>query len=94
MVSSPDLYYELAQRLEAQGRVEEAEQVWQRVLEEFAGTEALIQRAERVVGYARFLAGQRRPDEARALLDEARALVDVTGAALVERLIREVEALA
>lgn len=93
-VSSPDLYYELAQLREAQRRLEEAEEVWQRVLEEFAGTESRVERSEMVVGYARFLAGQRRSAEARALLDEARALVDGTGAALVERLIREVEALA
>ncbi len=94
VVSSPDLYYELAQLREAQGRVEEAERVWRRVLEEFAGTEALIERAEMIVGYAHFLAGQSRPVEARARLDEARALVDGTGAARVERLIRQVEALA
>ena len=61
---------------------------------EFAATEFRVERSEMVVGYARFLAGQRRSAEARALLDEARALVDGTGAALVERLIREVEALA
>ena len=47
-----------------------------------------------IVGYAHFLAGQSRPVEARARLDEARALVDGTGAARVERLIRQVEALA
>ena len=94
VASSPDLYYELAQLREAQGRVEEAERVWRRVLEEFAGTEALIERAEMIVGYAHFLAGQSRPVEARARLDEARALVDGTGAARVERLIRQVEALA
>ena len=94
VASSPDLYYELAQLRQAQGRVEEAERVWRRVLEEFAGTEALIERAEMIVGYAHFLAGQSRPVEARARLDEARALVDGTGAARVERLIRQVEALA
>lgn len=92
-VSAPDLFYELARLREAQGRLEEADEIWQGVLEKFAGTEARIERAEVVVGYARFLAGQRRPDEARARLDEARALVDGTGAALVERLIREVQVL-
>ena len=94
MVSWPDSYFELALLREAQGRVEEADKVWRRVLEEFAGTESHLDRAEMLVGYARFLAGQGRTEEARALLEEAHGLVAGTGAALVERLIREVEALA
>ena len=58
MVSWPDSYFELALLREAQGRVEEADKVWQRVLEEFAGTESRLDRAEMLVAYARFLAGQ------------------------------------
>ena len=92
-VSSPGLYHELARLREAQGRLEEAEQVWQAVLEEFAGTEDRVDRAEMIVGYARFLARQGRHGEARERLEEARALVEGTGAAFVERLIREAEAL-
>ncbi|HEU5213682.1 MAG TPA: AAA family ATPase [Gaiellaceae bacterium] len=88
----PDAYFELALLREAQGRSAEADEVWRRVLEEFAGTETRLERAEMIVGYARFLAGQGRHDEARARLAEAYVLVDGTGAALIERLIREVEA--
>src|SRR5262249_61484359 len=91
-VSWPDAYFELALLREAQGRCAEADEVWRRVLEEFAGTETRLERAEMIVGYARFLAKQGRRDEARARLAEAHALVDGTGAALVERTIREVEA--
>jgi tetratricopeptide (TPR) repeat protein len=91
-VPGPDSYFELARLREAQGRFAEADEVWRRVLDEFAGTEARLERAEMIVGYARFLAGQRRPGEARARLAEAHALVDGTGAALIERQIAAVGA--
>ena len=88
----PDSYEELAELRAAQGRIGEAEEIWQRVLAEYAGGEARLERAEAVVAYARFLAAQGQRDGATARLSEARALVAGAGAKLVERLIREAEA--
>jgi tetratricopeptide (TPR) repeat protein len=86
-------YSEVADLRAAQGRNEEADEIWHSLLETFAGGENRLDHAETVVGYARFLAGRGRSEEARAKLTEARDLVDGTGATFHERLIREAEAL-
>jgi tetratricopeptide (TPR) repeat protein len=91
--SAAEPHAELAELRAAQGRDDEAEEIWQRLLDEFAASEDRLGRAEMVVGYARFLAGRSRDDEARARLGEARDLVEGTGAKFHDRLIREAEAL-
>jgi tetratricopeptide (TPR) repeat protein len=75
----------------AQGQHDEAEEIWQQALDQFVGSDDRLERAETMVGYARFLASRGRTDEARATLAEARDLVEGTGAKLHERLISEVE---
>jgi class 3 adenylate cyclase/tetratricopeptide (TPR) repeat protein len=86
-------YPEVADLRAAQGRNEEADEIWRCVLETFAASEDRLDHAETVVRYARFLAGRGRSDEARARLAEARDLVEGAGAKFHERLIREAEAL-
>jgi tetratricopeptide (TPR) repeat protein len=90
-VSEP--YPEIAELRAAQERDDEADEIWRHALKTFAATEDRLDRAEIVVGYARFVAGHGRSDEARARLAEARALVEGTGATFHERVIREAEAL-
>jgi tetratricopeptide (TPR) repeat protein len=90
-VSEP--YPEVAELRAAQGRDEEAEEIWHRVLDTFAASEDRLDLAEAFVGYARFLAGCGRSAEARTQLEEAGILVEAIGAKFHERLIREAEAL-
>ncbi|HZQ64886.1 MAG TPA: BTAD domain-containing putative transcriptional regulator [Gaiellaceae bacterium] len=90
-VASPST--QVAELRAALGRHDEAEDIWRRSLDRFLGSENRLERAETMVGYARFLADRRRTDEARATLDEARGLVAGTGAAFHERLLREAQAL-
>jgi class 3 adenylate cyclase/tetratricopeptide (TPR) repeat protein len=92
-LAAPELYREVAALRAARGRPDEAEDIWRRALDAYAESEDRLDRAETTIGYARFLAGSRRRDEAVATLDAARVLVAGTGAHLHERLIREAEAL-
>jgi hypothetical protein len=73
--------------------VNEADAIWHRILDRFVGSEDRLERAETTVGYARFLAGCGRTDEARATVDQARDLVDGSGAKFHERLLREAQTL-
>jgi hypothetical protein len=76
----------------AQGRTDEAERLWHEVL---AGlpSEQRLDRAELGLPFAAFLSARGRHEEAEAALEEIRSLVAGSGAALVERRVREVEAL-
>lgn len=86
-------YPETAELRTAQGLDTEADEIWQRLLELSATSEDLLERTETVVGYARFLAGCGRGEEARARLVEVDALIHGTGLTFHRRLIREAEAL-
>jgi tetratricopeptide (TPR) repeat protein len=86
-------YPEIAELRAAQGRDDEAEEIWQRLLAEFAAGEDRLERAEMVVGYARFLASRGHASEAKAKLTEAHGLVEGAEAKFYERLIREAKAL-
>jgi tetratricopeptide (TPR) repeat protein len=85
--AAADPYPEIAELRAAQGLEVEAETIWQRLLS--AAGEDRLERIETLVGYARFLAGHERSEEARHLLAEADALTHGTGARLHERLIAE-----
>ncbi len=84
---------EVAELRASQGRVAQADEIWRRAVEAYAGSDDRLDRAETIVGYARFLAAQGRAKESEESLAEARQLVAGTNAKLHERLIREVEAL-
>jgi len=86
-------FAEVAELRTAEGRVDEAEAIWQRLLGAFELSEDRLGRVEILVGYARFLARCGRSEGATSRLSEAHALVQGTGAKLHERLIREAEAL-
>jgi class 3 adenylate cyclase/tetratricopeptide (TPR) repeat protein len=89
-ISQP--YEEIAELRAAQGLENEADEIWQRALEPTATSENLLDGAETVVGYARFLARCGRRDEARTRLSEAKAAIQGTELDFVKRLIREAEA--
>jgi tetratricopeptide (TPR) repeat protein len=91
--SGSEPYLEVADLRAAQGRYDEAEEIWHRALDTLTASEDRLDRAEAVVGYARFLACRGRSDEATGRLAQARDLVQDTGAKFHERLIREAEAL-
>lgn len=84
---------EVAELRAAQGLEGEAEAIWQSLLELVAASEDRFDRAETLVGYARFLAACGRNDDARSLLARAESLTRGTGARFYDRLIREAEAL-
>jgi class 3 adenylate cyclase/tetratricopeptide (TPR) repeat protein len=85
--------FALAELRGAERRVDEADAIWRRLLDELAAGEDKLDIAEVRVGYARLLAVGGRVEEATAQLTDARALIQGTGAKLHERLIREAEAL-
>jgi class 3 adenylate cyclase/tetratricopeptide (TPR) repeat protein len=84
---------EVAQLRAVQGLEGEAEAIWQSLLELVATSEDRFDRAETLVGYARFLAACGRNEEARTRLAKAEALTRGTGAKFYDRLIREAGAL-
>jgi class 3 adenylate cyclase/tetratricopeptide (TPR) repeat protein len=88
-----DPHPEIAELRAAQGLEAEAERIWQRLLDLVATSEDRLDHAELLVGYARFLAGCGRNEEARTMLTGAGALTHGTGARFYERRIREAEAL-
>jgi tetratricopeptide (TPR) repeat protein len=88
-----DPYPEIAELRAAQGLTAEADEIWQHLLDQYANGESRLDRTEVMVGYARFLAGCERTEEARTWLAEADGLVRGTNARFHERLIREAAAL-
>jgi class 3 adenylate cyclase/tetratricopeptide (TPR) repeat protein len=93
LIDATDPYPAIAELRTAQGLDAEADEIWQRLLELYAAGEDRLDRAEAIVGYARFLAGCGRCEEARTRLAEANALVHGSGARFHERLIHEAETL-